>query len=168
MTMPTKQNADDRARADGYVDAQGRREFAIVALSSLLFSITTTHSTLVAVALGHVGYSLQTIGVLISAVGVTALAATLGSGFVAARLGAVGAFRLAMALAAVGVASLAFTRAMFWPALASRLVWGAGVGLSRARQPLHSKPHQQDPFCLSRHGLLIDHSARARRRPAGR
>jgi MFS family permease len=129
ITATTKENADDRARADGFIDARGRREFAVVALSSLLFSITTTHSTLVAVALGHEGYSLRAIGVLISAVGVTALAATLGSGFVAARLGAVGAFRLAMALAAVGVASLAFTRGMFWPALASRLVWGAGVGL---------------------------------------
>ena len=122
-------SADDQARLAGYIDARGRREFAIAALASLLFSITTTHSTLVAVAFEHAGFSLRLIGVLISAVGVTALAGTLGSGYVTARLGAVATFRLAMALAAAGVASMAWTRDLFWPALISRLVWGAGVGL---------------------------------------
>jgi hypothetical protein len=122
-------SADEKARADGFIDARGRREFAVAAAASLLFSITTTHSTLIAVALEHSGYSLRVIGVLISVVGVTALAATLGSGYVAARIGAVAAFRLAMALAAIGVASMAWTRELFWPAFVSRLVWGAGVGL---------------------------------------
>ncbi len=121
--------ADDRARLAGYIDARGRREFAVAAAASLLFSITTTHSTLVAVAFEHAGFSLRLIGVLISVVGVTALAFTLGSGYVTARIGAVAAFRLAMALAAIGVASMAWTRDLFWPALISRLIWGAGVGL---------------------------------------
>ena len=121
--------ADEAARADGFIDARGRREYLFAAAATLLFSITTCNSALIAIVFGHAGFPLQTIGVLIGVLAISVLAATLGSGFVTARLGAVRAAHVAMAFAVAGVGSLAFTREFFWGAVASRLVWGVGVGL---------------------------------------
>ena len=122
-------SADEAARARGFADAQSYREFWIAAAASLLFSITTCHSALVAIALQHTGYDLHAIGILIGITAAPVLLVTVFSGVITARLGALGALRLAMVLLAIGVGSLAFTRLNFWTALTSRLVWGVGVGL---------------------------------------
>jgi predicted MFS family arabinose efflux permease len=122
-------SADEAARAKGFVDAQAHREFWIAAAASLLFSITTCHSALVAIALQRTGYDLRAIGILIGVTAAPVLLVTVFSGVITARLGARGALRLAMLLLAIGVGSLAVTRVNFWAAMASRLVWGAGVGL---------------------------------------
>ena len=122
-------STDEAARAKGFVDAQSHREFWIAATASLLFSITTCHSALVAIALQHTGYDLRSIGILIGITAAPVLLVTVFSGVITARLGALGALRLAMVLLALGVGSLAFSRVNFWTALASRLVWGMGVGL---------------------------------------
>jgi predicted MFS family arabinose efflux permease len=120
---------DEAARGHGFIDARAHREFWIAATASLLFSITTCHSALVAIALQHSGYDLQDIGVLIGVSAAPVLLVTVFSGVITARLGARGALRLAMILLALGVGSMAVTRQNFWAALVSRLVWGAGVGL---------------------------------------
>jgi predicted MFS family arabinose efflux permease len=122
-------SADEAARAKGFIDARAHREFWIAAAASLLFSITTCHSALVAIALQHTGYDLPSIGILIGVSAAPVLLVTLFSGVITARLGARGSMRLAMVLLAVGVGSLAVTRQTFWAALTSRVIWGAGVGL---------------------------------------
>ena len=121
---------DSAARAAGFVDAVSRREFWIVALATLLFSITVTHSTLVAVALARSGYPLEQIGILLSIIAVPVVAGTFFSGLLIGRFGARGAMRIAMAFAVLGVGSMALTRDYFWAAMASRLLWGIGVGFS--------------------------------------
>ena len=120
---------DEQARDDGFIDARGRREYFLAAVATLLFSTTTTNSTLVAVVFHRAGFPLQTIGIVIGVLAISVLAATLGSGYVTARLGAVRAAHVAMGFAVVGVGSLAWTHGSFPGAIASRLVWGIGVGL---------------------------------------
>ena len=121
--------ADEKARDDGFIDARGRREYLFAAAATLLFSITTCNSALIAIVFQRAGFPLPTIGVLIGVLALSVLAATLGSGYVTARLGAVRASHVAMVFAVAGVGSLALTRDSFWGAVASRLVWGVGVGL---------------------------------------
>ena len=128
MSIEQITSADSRAQDDGFVNQVSRREFWIAALASLLFSITATHSTLVAVAFGRLGYSLQQIGVVLSIIAFPVVASTFCSGLIIGRFGALGAMRLSMLLGMLGVASMALTSDAFWPSLASRLLWGAGVG----------------------------------------
>ena len=128
MSSETISSDDSRAQDDGFLDQPSRREFWIVAAASLLFSITATHSTLVAVAFGRLGYSLAQIGVVLSIIALPVIASTFCSGLIIARFGALGAMRLSMILGMIGVASMALTSGGFWPSLASRLLWGAGVG----------------------------------------
>ncbi len=120
--------SDSRAQSLGFADAKSRREFWIVALASLLSSITVTHSTVVALALARENYSLEQIGILISITAVPVLAGALFSGLLTSYIGARSALQLAMLFAALGVSSLAFTREVFWSAFISRIVWGIGVG----------------------------------------
>jgi len=128
MSSETSTSADSRAQDDGFLDQTSRREFWIVALASLLFSITATHSPLVAVAFGRLGYSLEQIGVVLSIIALPVIASTFCSGLIIGRFGALGAMRISMLLGVVGVGSMALTSEAFWPSLASRLLWGVGVG----------------------------------------
>ncbi len=121
-------SADSKAQDRGFVDHISRREFWIVAGASLLCSITVTHSSVVALALGREHYSLEQIGILLSITAIPVLLATFLSGALTARFGARGAMQFAMVFAALGVGSLAITRDYFWAALVSRLIWGVGVG----------------------------------------
>ncbi len=122
-------SADSRAQDDGFLDQTSQREFWIISLASLLFSITVAHSTLVALAFGRLGYSLEKIGLLLSIMAIPVLASTFFSGLVIGRLGALWATRLSMLFAAIGVGAMALASSSFWPSLVVRLVWGAGVGL---------------------------------------
>jgi MFS family permease len=128
MSSETSTSADSRAQDDGFLDQASQREFWIVALASLLFSITATHSPLVAVAFGRLGYSLEQIGVVLSIIALPVIASTFCSGLIIGRFGALGAMRISMLLGVVGVGSMALTSEAFWPSLASRLLWGVGVG----------------------------------------
>ena len=121
-------SADSRAQDDGFLDQASRREFWIMAAASLLFSITATHSTLVAVAFGRLGYSLEQIGVVLSIIAFPVLASTFCSGLIIGWFGALGAVRVSMLLGLIGVGSMAVTSDAFWPSLLSRLLWGAGIG----------------------------------------
>ncbi len=127
--MSADPSADEAARDAGFIDALGRREYWLAAAATLMFSITTCNSTLVVVAFQRAGFPLETIGQLVGVLAFSVLAATLGSGFITAKLGAVRAAHFAMALSAAGVGSLAFTYHHYAGAMASRLLWGAGVGL---------------------------------------
>ena len=121
-------SADSRAQDDGFLDQASRREFWIMAAASLLFSITATHSTLVAVAFVRLGYSLEQIGVVLSIIAFPVLASTFCSGLIIGWFGALGAVRVSMLLGLIGVGSMAMTSDAFWPSLLSRLLWGAGIG----------------------------------------
>ena len=129
MLLHAAPDDDAIARDNGFIDACGRREYFLAAAATLLFSTTTTNSALIAVVFQRAGFPLQTIGQLIGVLAITVLAATLASGYITARLGAVRASHVAMAFAVVGVGSLAWTREHFWGAMGSRLAWGVGVGL---------------------------------------
>ena len=129
MSSETTNSADSSALDDGFLDQISRREFWIISLASLLFSVTVAHSTLVAVAFGRLGYSLAEIGLVLSIMAIPVLASTFFSGLVIGALGALWATRLSMLFAMVGVGAMALTSGSFWPSLISRLVWGAGVGL---------------------------------------
>ena len=128
MSSELTTSADSRAQDDGFLDQASRREFWIMALASLLFSITATHSTLVAVAFGRLGYSLEQIGVVLSIIAFPVVASTFCSGLIIGWFGALGAMRVSMLLGMIGVGSMALTSDAFWPSLISRLLWGAGVG----------------------------------------
>ena len=128
MSAETITSADSRAQDDGFLDQASRREFWIMALASLLFSITATHSTMVAVAFGRLGYSLEQIGVVLSIIAFPVMASTFCSGLIIGWFGALGAMRVSMLLGVIGVGSMALTSDAFWPSLISRLLWGAGVG----------------------------------------
>ena len=128
MSSETITSADSRAQDDGFLDHASRREFWIMAAASLLFSITATHSTLVAVAFGRLGYSLEQIGVVLSIIAFPVLASTFCSGLIIGWFGALGAVRVSMLLGLIGVGSMAVTSDAFWPSLLSRLLWGAGIG----------------------------------------
>ena len=128
MTSEKTQSADSTAPEQDFIDQTARREFWIMALASLLFSITTTHSTLVAVAFGRLGYSLEQIGVVLSIIAFPVVASTFCSGLIIGWFGALGALRLSMLFGVLGVGSMALTSDGFIPSLISRLFWGAGVG----------------------------------------
>ncbi len=127
--MSAASDRDAEAREDGFIDARARQEYLLAAAATLLFSATTTNSALIALVFDRAGYPLSSIGVLIGVLALSVLPATLFSGYVTARLGALRASHVAMAFAFVGVGALAWTRDHFWGAIVSRLVWGVGVGL---------------------------------------
>src|SRR3954452_18689536 len=93
--------ADKSARKAGFTDARCRTEFWIAALASLLFSVSTCHSALVAIAFQRTGYDLRAIGVLIGITAIPVLASSICSGLVIARFGALATLRVAMFLLAL-------------------------------------------------------------------
>ena len=120
--------ADD-AVAPGFVDRQAKSEYVRLALACFLISFTTAHTTLLAIVFAHDGYDLHQVGLLLSLIAAPIIAFALLSGEVMARLGALGTLRTAMVLIAVGFGSLVLTRMSFGPALVSRMIQGAGLGL---------------------------------------
>ncbi|MDE2362505.1 MAG: MFS transporter [Hyphomicrobiales bacterium] len=120
---------DDEAYAAGYIDAAARREYWRAAIGMFLVSFTTAHQTLLSIVFARNGHDLHTIGVLLSSIAVPIVFFALMSSEFSARLGVLPTMRLAMFLSLAGFASLYFTSATFFGALASRFVSGAGGGL---------------------------------------
>jgi MFS family permease len=114
---------------EGFVDRLAKREFYQLAVGCFLVSFTNAHATLLAVVFQRDGYDLHTTGILLSAIAAPVIGIALISGAVITRLGALVSLRIAMFLTILGFALLIVTRMSFWPAMASRLVQGAGQGL---------------------------------------
>jgi predicted MFS family arabinose efflux permease len=128
---PPRQTLDpDQAAAGaGFTDARARREYFQLALAAFLISFMYSHAALLAVVFAREGFDLHAIGLLLSLYAFPVIVFTFLSGAAAARVGVLNTCRLAVALMIVGFFSLRYTAADFWPALASRLVQGAGQGL---------------------------------------
>lgn len=120
---------DEAAAAAGFIDACARREYRQLALAAFLVSFMYSHAALLAVVFARENYDLHAIGLLLSLYAFPVILFTFLSGAIAARIGILGVCRLAVALMLLGFFSLRFTASAFWPALASRLVQGAGQGL---------------------------------------
>ncbi len=114
---------------DGFLDATARREYLRLAAATLLIYFTNAHASLLAVVFAKHGMPLPQIGLLLSMYGVPVVIVTFLTGAVTARIGTLGTARLGMAVMIVGFGSLQWTADAFWPAMASRLVWGVGYGL---------------------------------------
>jgi predicted MFS family arabinose efflux permease len=120
---------DQAAAAAGFTDARARREYLQLALAAFFVSFMYSHAALLAVVFAREAFDLHAIGLLLSLYAFPVITFTFLSGAVAARIGVINTSRLAVALMTIGFFSLRFTAADFWPALASRLVQGAGQGL---------------------------------------
>ena len=116
-------------RDDGFIDPLARREYLRLGLATLLVYFMNAHAALLAVVFAGNGIPLPEIGLLLSLYGVPVVVITFLTGAVSARLGSLGTTRLGIAVMTVGFGSLQWTADSFWPALASRLVWGIGYGL---------------------------------------
>ena len=125
----TQTALDDAAHRAGFIDAQARREYFFVAASTLFFSTSAAHASLMALAFERSGYDLSTIGSLLASLAGTTVAFTLMSGWIMTRIGALQGMRLAMLATGLGMLSLNWTMDSFTQALASRLLWGVGIGL---------------------------------------
>lgn len=121
--------ADEAAAQAGFIDARARREFIRFGVACLLASLLNAHVALLSIVFTGAGHSLQATGLLLSFFAIPVIFVNLLAGPVAARIGALGAARLSMALTIVGFGSLALGAENFWAALASRLVHGIGFGL---------------------------------------
>ena len=122
-------DSDSAAKDAGFIDAQARREYLQMGAAAFLVSFMYSHAALLAVVFAREGFDLHATGLLLSLYAFPVIVFTFLSGAVAARIGVLNAARLAIALMVVGFFSLRYTAADFWPALASRLVQGAGQGL---------------------------------------
>ncbi|MDB5593225.1 MAG: Major facilitator superfamily 1 [Hyphomicrobiales bacterium] len=122
-------NSDEVARAAGFIDARGRREFIRFGIAGLLASLLNAHMALLSIVFARAGHSLHTIGLLLSLFAVPVLVMTVVAGPVSSRLGALWTARLAIVLMILGFGSLALTSDSFGLALLSRLVHGLGFGL---------------------------------------
>jgi predicted MFS family arabinose efflux permease len=120
---------DAAAAAAGFLDARARREYLQLALAAFLISFMYSHGALLAVVFAREAFDLHAIGLLLSLYAFPVILFTFLSGAVAARIGVLNTGRVAVALMVAGFFSLRFTAGDFWPALASRLVQGAGQGL---------------------------------------
>ena len=122
-------DSDSAAKDAGFIDARARREYLQMGAAAFLVSFMYSHAALLAVVFAREGFDLHATGLLLSLYAFPVIVFTFLSGAVAARIGVLNAARLAIALMVVGFFSLRYTAADFWPALASRLVQGAGQGL---------------------------------------
>lgn len=120
---------DSTAKDAGFIDARARREYLQMGAAAFLVSFMYSHAALLAVVFAREGFDLHATGLLLSLYAFPVIVFTFLSGAVAARIGVLNAARLAIALMVIGFFSLRYTAADFWPALASRLVQGAGQGL---------------------------------------
>ena len=120
---------DQGAAPFGFVDRRARREYGLMALAALLFSISHNYSALLAIVFAQSGHGLQATGLLLSLFAITAISGALLSSAICARLGVLSAVRWAIFLTCISMASFALTREYFALALLSRLVQGIGVGM---------------------------------------
>ena len=116
-------------KPSGFIDALARREYLLICLAGFLFSVSHNYSALLAIVFERSGHTLQATGLLLSLFSITAIAGSLASSAVCARLGVLRAVRWAIFLTCISMASFALTRESFMLALLSRLVQGIGVGL---------------------------------------
>ncbi|MGA2637090.1 MFS transporter [Methylocella sp.] len=127
---PRQKLGPDQAAAEaGFTDARARREYFQLALAAFFISFMYSHGALLAVVFARENFDLHAIGLLLSLYAFPVIVFTFLSGAAAARVGVLNTCRLAVALMVIGFFSLRYTAADFWPALASRLVQGAGQGL---------------------------------------
>jgi MFS family permease len=119
----------DVPRPLGFIDARARGEFARIGLATFLIYFLNAQGTMLAIVFRSHGMSLPDVGLLLSLFAIPVVVVTFLSGPVMARIGALAAARLGMGVVTIGFVSLAATSSSFWPALASRLVQGAGFGL---------------------------------------
>lgn len=112
-----------------YIDARARAEFWRLAAAVFLVSFLVAHSTLLSIVFTNAGMSLREIGWLLSLPAIPIMAATVLSGAIMARIGALATTRMGMAAVIVGLGSLQWTRHDFGLALASRMVQGVGLGV---------------------------------------
>lgn len=129
MSTVSASQRDAQAFAAGFIDARARYEFFAMCAAGFLFSVTHNYSALFAIVFERAGHSLAEIGLLLSLFAIPAIAAALLSSAAVARFGALRTARWSILLTLVGVGSLAFTRDHFVPALLSRIVQAAGVGM---------------------------------------
>ncbi|MFO1148681.1 MAG: MFS transporter [Alsobacter sp.] len=121
--------AQRKNRPVGFVDSRARTEFLRMGVATFLIFFLNAQSTMLAVVLESHGMSLHDIGVLLGIFAVPVVLSTFLSGPLMARIGALATARWGMATMTIGFVSFALTAASFWPALASRMVQGAGYGL---------------------------------------
>lgn len=121
--------ADRDAVQNGFVDARARSEYYRLSIGCFLVALTNASATLLAVVFEREGFDLHATGLLLSVIAAPVIGFALLSGLVMERWGALTTLRVAMVLILLGTASFHLTRGSFWPAMASRIVQGAGQGL---------------------------------------
>jgi hypothetical protein len=106
-----------------------QKEFVQLCIASVMMSFSTAHTIVAALAFERSGFDLHSIGILLSSMAIPTILGSLFSGALIARFGVLHVMRAAMLCAFIAIGSLTFTHDLFIPALLSRLLWGAGVGL---------------------------------------
>lgn len=129
LQEPEQPGAEPTGRPVGFVDRRARSEFVRIGAATFLIYFLNAHGTMLAIVFRSHGLPLADVGLLLSLFAVPVVLMTFLSGPIMARIGALAAARLGMSVVTVGFVSLAFTSASFWPAMASRLLQGAGFGL---------------------------------------
>ena len=115
--------------APGFIDAQARSEFLRLCWLTFLIFFLNAHASMLAIIFARHGLVLHDIGWLLSLYGVPVVLFTILTGTAAALIGSLWTARIGISLMLIGFLSLSLTAWSFWPALASRLMWGAGYGL---------------------------------------
>lgn len=121
--MTTPEIADEKKRL---------LEFWLLCLATFLCFATLSQTALLAVILKAKGIPLPLTGIIISSYGITVILASLFSGKVVNRIGALSTLRLGMTLLLCAHLSYHFTIDSIPGAIASRLLQGLGFGLFMA------------------------------------
>jgi MFS family permease len=127
--MSEQPRAKSSLYASAFVDDDAKHEFVRLCVASIMMSFSTAHTIVAALAFQRSGFDLSSIGILLSSMSIPTILGSLFSGALIARYGVLAIMRIAMLCAFIAIGSLVFTHDMFYPALISRLLWGAGVGL---------------------------------------
>jgi MFS family permease len=117
------------APASGFIDREARNEFLRLCLLTFLIFFLNAHASMLAIIFTRHGLVLHDIGWLLSLYGVPVVLFTFATGTAAALIGSLWTARIGIGLMLIGFLSLGVTAWSFWPALCSRLMWGAGYGL---------------------------------------
>ena len=113
----------------GFIDREARNEFLRLCLLTFLIFFLNAHASMLAIIFTRHGLVLHDIGWLLSLYGVPVVLFTFVTGTAAAMIGSLWTARIGIGLMLIGFLSLSVTAWSFWPALCSRLMWGAGYGL---------------------------------------
>ena len=117
------------APSSGFIDPEARSEFLRLCLLTFLIFFLNAHASMLAIIFKRHGLVLHDIGWLLSLYGVPVVVFTFVTGTAAALIGSLWTARIGIGLMLIGFLSLSVTAWSFWPALCSRLLWGAGYGL---------------------------------------